>query len=256
VNDRYIKLHAIVLGSNRFGEGHKVVNLFTDVMGKTEASAFGARKTRSRFGSRLEPFTVGNMLLYRKDQQGLCSIREVDTVHPNSGIRDDLNRFLVGNALVESVIRYVDREHPDRELYELLSRSLRILNSIRTSKCRFLLEIYNIKFLTIMGYRPDVMHCTQCNGDLEKENPATDAHFGFPICHRCRRDTSSVVVPGAVRFIQWALENDVSQAEKVAMNEETFYHVRQVVEHLYVQTFDKLPQSWQQLKIMYDDDYR
>ena len=59
------KEQGIVLRSVKLGEADKIVTILTQGSGKVRAVAKGLRKTTSRFGGRLEPFTHVNLMLYR-----------------------------------------------------------------------------------------------------------------------------------------------------------------------------------------------
>ena len=50
-----LRTEAIVLRSIRYGEADRIVHLYTVAHGRLSAIAKGARRSRSRFGARLEP---------------------------------------------------------------------------------------------------------------------------------------------------------------------------------------------------------
>jgi DNA repair protein RecO (recombination protein O) len=251
VNSRFLKTTAIVLHARQFGEGHKLVNLYTESVGRMEASAFGARKTKSRFGSRLEPFTIGTFLLYHKNEQSPFAIRDVDVSHQNEAIRDDLNRFLVGHALIETVVRYVERAHRDSELFSVLSQALQVLNLLPPEKGLYLLSIYDVQFLSIMGYRPDMKHCASCTKSIGEEPLFSNGIAGFPLCGQCRTAQAEMLGDGVIRFMEWALQAAFNSAARVTMEPGTLSQLRVVIEHLYQATFGRLPESWGQLKNLY-----
>ena len=229
-----------------------MVRLYTRELGKLEATAFGARKTKSRFGSKLEPFTSGNFILYHKSENSPFSIQDVEVTEQNGELRNDLNRFLIGNAVVEPVLRYVERMQRDRELYEMLSATLKYLNIIEIERGLHLLSMYDLNFLSIMGYKPDWTTCAKCMNPVQDENTYTDSSAGFPVCNRCRSSSSIAVTPGAIRFVQWALQTPLQLAEKVRMEHKTLDQIRRIVENLFLCNFGRIPDSWHQMKNMLD----
>ena len=54
---RTFTTEAVVLRSIRFGEADRVLHLYTLERGRVGGIAKGVRRTRSRFGARLEPFS-------------------------------------------------------------------------------------------------------------------------------------------------------------------------------------------------------
>jgi DNA repair protein RecO (recombination protein O) len=248
LHTRFAKTEAVVLNSVRFGDGHKIVNLLTRAYGKVEASAFGVRKTKSRFGSRLEPFTVAQVLLYRKSEESIFTVREVDVTRSNREIREDLYRFVIGSCMIEPVVRFVEKGETDRTLFTLLSDSLQALDEIDLGRGVYLLSMYEIKLFAALGYSPNLRACRRCGTPVEREKRAYfDRTNGFPVCERCRSVSSAALAGGALDFIDWALGHQPGEARKVTMRAGTLRSLRGAIECLYLITFNKKPRSWGQL---------
>ena len=79
-----LRTEAIVLRSIRYGEADRVLHLYTPGYGRVAAIAKGARRARSRFGARLEPFFHIRMILH-EGRGDLHTVTSVDTVtaHPS-----------------------------------------------------------------------------------------------------------------------------------------------------------------------------
>src|SRR5439155_447673 len=86
------KEQGIVLRSMKLGEADKIVSILTQGSGKVRGVAKGIRKTTSRFGGRLEPFTHVNLMLYR-GRGALDTITQAEIIAPHRNIRDDLSLF-------------------------------------------------------------------------------------------------------------------------------------------------------------------
>jgi DNA repair protein RecO (recombination protein O) len=247
LNDRYIKTDGIVLHSTRFGEGHKIIHLFTQGYGKIEASAFGVRKTKSRFGSKLERFTISRFYLYHKSTSTLYAIRDVEVHNQNELITADYDKYVVGSAILESVVLFVEEAQPDEKLYSLICEALKILNAIHSEGSVHLLSMYDIQFLSVTGYSPDLWHCIRCGKVLEDLHCYIDSYEGFPICKECKTAHSRKVREGVLQFIEWAMNNTISLSPKIKMEKDTRAQLRGVIEQLYLRTFHKTPRSWAQL---------
>ena len=96
------KEQGIVLRSIKLGEADKIVSILTQGSGKVRGVAKGIRKTTSRFGGRLEPFTHVNLMLYR-GRGALDTITQAEIIAPHRNIRDDLSLFAAGETMLESV---------------------------------------------------------------------------------------------------------------------------------------------------------
>ena len=62
---RGYKTEAVVLRSLRFGEADRILHLYTRDSGRVGAIAKGVRKTKSRFGARLEPLSHVELVLHQ-----------------------------------------------------------------------------------------------------------------------------------------------------------------------------------------------
>jgi len=248
---RFFNTNSIVLNSVRFGEGHKIVNLFTEETGKIEASAFGAKKTKSRFGSKLEPFTSAKILLYRKSEESMYTVRDVEVINSHDSIRSDLYRIMVGTSVIEPVVRFVERAQRDPALYRLIEDALSALNQLPPSKGMFLLSMFDIQFFSIMGYRPDLFKCAKCENTLKKGKVFYDSLLGFPLCENCHVKDSMRVEDSTIKFFKWSQLNSLSISRKVTMNMHTLINLRKVIESIYKYTFHKGLSSWEQLNELY-----
>ena len=247
LESRLTKTDGIVLASKGFGEGHKIVRILTATLGKIEASAFGVRKTKSKFGSKLEPFSHLTLQLYRKSEESLYTIRDADAIYHNDGIRDDLHKFMVGSAVIEPVVRFVETGSDEYGLYRLLARCLGILNVIPADNALFLLSMYEIKFLTEMGYRQQTETCTTCGTAIQLEQAYADAGYGFPLCSGCRTTGSIRVGPSVLKFVKWAGDSSLDDACRVVMKSKTLLNLRQLTQKLYQHHFHQDLISWKHL---------
>ena len=85
------KSKGIVLRSIRYGEADRILDLYTRDSGLVSAIAKGIRRTRSRFGARLEPLSCVDFLAYQG--RTLDTLTQAETLRSFHGIREDLARF-------------------------------------------------------------------------------------------------------------------------------------------------------------------
>ena len=94
---RSYKTEAVVLRSFRFGEADRVLHLYTLERGRVGAVAKGVRKTKSRFGARLEPFSHAELLLHQGSGE-LHTVTGASLVDPHRPTREDSYRLSVGSV--------------------------------------------------------------------------------------------------------------------------------------------------------------
>jgi DNA repair protein RecO (recombination protein O) len=118
---------AIVLRSYPFGDADRVVVLISPNNGKIRTVAKGVRKTKSRFGGRLEPFTHVDLVLY--EGRNLDTITQVAIVEPFAKLRQDLNSVIAAGLMVEAVDAVAQEDETSIRLFLLLQRGLKALNT-------------------------------------------------------------------------------------------------------------------------------
>src|SRR5918995_3499580 len=120
------KDEAVVLKTIKLGEADRIVTILTRSHGKVRAVAKGVRKTKSRFGARLEPFTQVDLMIYR-GRRDLDTITSADIISSFDALRTNYKRLTAAAAMVE----LVEKITPDRErsfpIYDLLLAALRAL---------------------------------------------------------------------------------------------------------------------------------
>ena len=122
------KEQGVVLRSMKLGEADKIVTIMTQGSGKVRGVAKGIRKTTSRFGARLEPFTHVNLMLYR-GRGSLDTITQAEIIAPHRAIRDDLALFAAGETMLEAVDRVAEEHERNVRLVLLLLSGLRALET-------------------------------------------------------------------------------------------------------------------------------
>src|SRR5438445_13077963 len=101
---RSYRTEAVVLRSLLLGEADRVLHIYTLERGRIGAVAKGIRKTKSRFGARLEPLSHVELLLHQGGGE-LQTVTGVDLIRPHSATRVDPYRHAVGLAGGEAVGR-------------------------------------------------------------------------------------------------------------------------------------------------------
>src|SRR4029453_706759 len=122
------KEQGIVLRSIKLGEADKIVTLMTQGSGKVRAVARGTRKTPSRFGARLEPFTHVNLMLYR-GRSNLDTVTQAEIIAPHMAIREDLGGCAAGETMLGAGEKGAEEHEKTLRVTLLLLAGCRALDS-------------------------------------------------------------------------------------------------------------------------------
>lgn len=193
----------IVLRTYRLGEADRIVVLMTQGHGKVRSVAKGVRKTRSKFGSRLEPASHVALQLY--EGRELDTVTQVESIDHLRAIREDLDRLTRAVAMLEAVDQLAQEREPNARLYQMLLGALR---SLAADDPALVVPAFFLKALSLEGYRPQVEVCVSCGevGPLV----AFDPESGGLLCGSCRR--GQAVSPEAVDLLQRILGGGLTGA--------------------------------------------
>lgn len=148
-----IRTDAVVLRAMDFGETSKIVTLFTHEFGKMGVMARGARKSKRRFGSVLEPLSHIQAIIYVKPSRELQSLTEASHVRTYPTIRESLQRIEIGLRVIELTNSLMQAQQKNFQIFALL---VSVLTALDGSEERFenLLPFYQLRFASILGFAP------------------------------------------------------------------------------------------------------
>ncbi len=175
----------IVLRSFPLGEADRIVVLLSPNHGKVRAVAKGVRKTKSRFGGRLEPFTHVDLVLY--EGRNLDTITQASVIEAFPALRADLDRVLAAGTMVEVVDAVSQEGESAHRAFLLLQRGLKALEAGPLHPD--LVAAFLLKVADVVGVAPALDHCAGCGARDGVKRFSFAA--GGALCERCR-------TPGAV----------------------------------------------------------
>ena len=204
----------MVLRTYKLGEADRIVVLMTEHHGKVRAVAKGVRKTKSRFGARLEPTRHVAIQLY-EGRGELETVTQVESVDHFGIIRADLDRLTRAVSMLEAVDQLAQEREPNPRLYQMLLGALRSLDAVDAP---LVVAGFYWKALALEGFAPVVDRCATCG--VEEELIAFDLEEGGTLCadHRRGRPVSA----GAVGVLQLILGGRLGQALDLAAGPVTF----------------------------------
>ncbi len=173
----------MVLRTIRLGEADRIVTLMTERHGKVRAVAKGVRRTRSKFGSRLEPLSHVALLGWQGRSE-LDIVNQVEVIEANRVVREDLDRVTVALSMLEVVDQIGQERHANPRLYEMLVGAVAALGS-RNSP--MVAPAFFLKVLALEGTAPHLDSCVSCGEESPERLVAFDPMEGGVLCRQCRR---------------------------------------------------------------------
>jgi DNA repair protein RecO (recombination protein O) len=181
----------VVLRTQKLGEADRIITLLTRQNGRVRAVAKGVRRTKSRFGARLEPFTHVDVLVHQG--RSLDVITQAEAIRSyGAPLAEDYPRYTAGTAMLETAERFTPMEkEPALRQFLLLIGGLRTLSETgeQAREPRLVLDAYLLRSLAVAGYAPALQQCARCGA---RSTPPSEPLVAFAVaaggmvCASCR----------------------------------------------------------------------
>jgi DNA repair protein RecO (recombination protein O) len=182
------KTQAIVLNNQDFRESSLLATFYTKDFGKLKGLIKGIRASKSRFGSRLEPFSFNTIVFYENRKSSFCIIAQCDRAYNFNIFQGDLEKAAYASYLVELIDAVTSPGDANTLLFELLFNTLRLLSHIEIENIEEIIRIFEIRLLDISGFMPRLDCCVCCGKNiflLKKKPPHFSHSLGGLICEAC-----------------------------------------------------------------------
>jgi DNA repair protein RecO (recombination protein O) len=156
-----LRTEAIVLRSIRYGEADRILHLYTPYHGRLSAIAKGARRARSRFGARLEPFFHVRAVLH-EGRSELLTVTAVDTIAAHGALREHAATLDAAARACDAVSRLFETTEPHPEVFQLLVNELRVLETDAAQGRPGNGLAFRLKLLLAAGIVPQLAACAVC----------------------------------------------------------------------------------------------
>jgi len=207
---RTLKTEAVVLRSIRYGEADRILHLYSKTRGRIGAIAKGARKPKSRFGGRLEPFFRLDLVLH-EGRGELLTVTGVTTVDGYPRLRASGPALNAAARACDGVLRLLDSAEPNPSAYNLLCRYLAMLDEPGAERAASLETAlsFRLKLALAAGFAPELASCAHC-GEAEHLSGFSGAAGGV-VCVSCEGGAFPLTEE-AHRFMVGAIGSPLAEA--------------------------------------------
>jgi len=210
---------AIMLRRIDFGDYDLIITFFSLNRGKVSVIAKSAKKSTKRFSGILELFSVLNIVCSSGRGKGLPVLQEAALKHPFSRIRADIKKTAYASYWTELVKEWIEEGKKQAQLYHLLQYVLGELDRGYTPEA-VLSILFQIRFMAISGYNPNLRQCSICRTQLEeieKSSVIFDLSRGGLVCERCSPGSLQRILlsKGTIKQLLWIEKGDLAKARRI-----------------------------------------
>ncbi|MDH4163645.1 MAG: DNA repair protein RecO [Nitrospirota bacterium] len=205
------RTEAVIIGTMNLGEADKIITFFSLDRGRLRGVARNARKSFRRFGAGLELFTHCRLHLFEREHQDLLRIESAEILTQRFSITEDLERAAAGAMMLELVRELAPEGERNPNAFLVVNHILNLLDAGEDPL--FLLRIFQIRFLSLLGYQPKLDACMSC-GCAPDRKMIFHGLKGGVLCSSCLVSSGSedpTLSAGAIGFYYQALRMDLDK---------------------------------------------
>ena len=200
-------LRALVLRRTKLGESDLILTLLSEDGSQKRAVAKGARRPKSSFAARTEPFCVIDALC--ATGRRLDILKEARLVAAHDALRCNLEASAAAAPVAELLARMSQRDLANPRLFQSAMRMLDAMDGADDSHRAALSAAELLKILAFSGLRPSLEVCVGCGEPVALVEGARipfSAAGGGVLCESCRGlDESVLVDAGTLCWAQYFL---------------------------------------------------
>ncbi|PSJ31940.1 DNA recombination protein RecO [Peptostreptococcus russellii] len=233
-----LNTQGVVLKSIKYNENDLILTIYTRMYGKVAAIAKGAQRAKSRHLPTSQLFSYNNYTL--KKQKGLFQVYQSDSIKSFYNISTDFDSFSYSTFILKLVEMNTDEGQVNNDVFGLLVQTLFLYSEAYENRL-FLLDIFLLKFIDFMGYKPQVSRCVSC-GKTNYKYAVFSIEDGGIVCDSCENPNNFYIKidQTTISLMQYILNNDIivcskAQVSNVLVNE-LFYLLKKYL----VNYFEKI----------------
>lgn len=200
---------AIVLRTQKLGEADRIITLLTREHGRVRGVAKGVRRTKSKFGARLEPGSHIDIQLYTG--RTFDTVTQVESIENyGEALTDDYSRWTIAGTILEAAERFTSHEHePALQEFKLVTGAMKALAENKYDSS-MILDAYLLRSLAVGGYAPSLVNCSKC--DAAGPHRYFSLVGGGSVCADCRPSASATPAPETLKLMSDLISGDWESA--------------------------------------------
>ncbi|MBI5530171.1 MAG: DNA repair protein RecO [Candidatus Doudnabacteria bacterium] len=236
------KTQGIILNRYDFQDADKLFTVLTPDKGKIKVVGRGVKKSKSKLGAHLEPFSVVDLMIApgRRMDIVTAAVSRRNFVNLKSAI----HKIQYGWYCCELLDNLLKLERPDKDMFDLLESAFRFLDDGDDEQSVFMLNVFVWKALFFLGYTPELYHCLSCGRPLKPAQNFFHSLKGGVVCGFCIQDKLDKtiimpVMPHSIKILRFAANNSLERVLRINFQQEVLYEFTCLTDMFLEQYLDK-----------------
>ncbi len=176
-----ISAKGVIIKQSDYGEGHRMLSIFTEEFGIVKAVSYGVKKSRSKAAAASQFLNYAEFELYKAANRDILTVNSINTLDGFYPVCEDIMKLSLCNYLADITYEIMGTANPDDRILHLFLNAVYAL-AYRNEDIYKVKTVYELKLMTAGGYAPNIGCCAVC-GDSAVY--AFDTQKGGTVCKGC-----------------------------------------------------------------------
>lgn len=176
-----IRARGIIIKQSDYGEGHRMLSVFTEEYGIIKAVSYGVKKTKSKVAASSQFLCYGDFEFYKSANKDVMTVNSIDTIDGFYPVSEDIKKLSLCVYLADITYSILGTNNPDSRMLHIFLNTVYAL-AYREEDIAKVKAVYEMKLMCVGGYAPSIHSCASCGS---YEVFAFDLLKGGMVCREC-----------------------------------------------------------------------
>lgn len=176
-----IRARGVIIKQSDYGDGHRMLSIFTEEYGIVKAVSYGVKKVKSKTAASSQFLCYGDFELYKSAGKDVMTVNNIDTIDGFYPVSEDIQKLSLCVYLSDITYSILGTNNPDSRLLHIFLNSLYAL-AYKNENLSKVKTVYELKLMCVGGYAPAVYECISCG---TRDIFAFDLLKGGMVCREC-----------------------------------------------------------------------
>lgn len=179
-----VTARGIVIKQSDYGEGNRMLSIFTEDYGIIKAVSYGAKRLKSKNAASTQFLCYGDFELYAPGRD-VSTVDSVNVIEGFYNIAKDIKKLSLCVYFSDVAFALLGNGNPDKRLLSIFLNALYAL-CYKDEDINKIKAVFELKMMSAGGYMPDVAECPCGASAIYGFDPPK----GTVVCRSCKsRDT-------------------------------------------------------------------
>lgn len=171
----------LVLKEVNYKENDKILHALSRTRGKIQLISKGAKKSNSHLINASQLFAYSKC--YMTVSRDMYIITSADLIDNFYNLKNNMDAFFNGNYILELISFVAQENEVDFRIFDMTVSVLKHLSTM-SKDFEMLTAAYELKLVSMLGYKPDFNHCIACGNEIN-DNSKLSIKEGGLLCPDC-----------------------------------------------------------------------